>query len=161
LIGRVIKYFRHAHNRCLNTSHKHLLRHYQDNYSNSSPFSQEFLGDQGIMSSQHINQQQFTGGSLKDDPMKKYDNVAPELGVGYERWVAIRKAWQTGCKGPSSTIPPKPKKKKYDKCVDVDSIVEHLVNPRKPAFKHPVPLSEMITVCLSLLITHGIDKCGF
>jgi hypothetical protein len=166
-VGKAIRYFKDAHRRRLKSTHKKLLTRYKEEQKSLTINSQASYHQQysstdynnSMSTSSNSTSSMMSSSStteVKEDPMAKYDLVAPELGVGLDRWAAIRKAWQTGCKDPS-TLPSNKlqtttptKKKKYDKYVDVDSIVEHLVNPRKPAFKHPVPLPEMIVILIEL-----------
>jgi len=171
-IGKAVRYVRDAHKRRLKSTHKKLLTRYKEeqqqqsvkhstnaSYQSSSSYysSTDYMSTSN--SSTSTSSSTISSNEAKEDPMSKYDLVAPELGVGLDRWVAIRKAWQTGCKDPSTIAEQKrvnAKKKKYDKYVDVDSIVEHLVNPRKPAFKHPVPLPEMIVILIELWEADGL-----
>lgn len=95
---------------------------------------------------------------LPPDPMDKYEQISPELGVGIERWNAIRQAWtspSTSAPSTSDTTTDNKKPKKYY-TVDADTIVEHLVNPKKPAFKHPVPLAEMVKILIELWEADGL-----
>ena len=160
-VGKAIRYFRQG-NKLVN-SRTNLLKRYnleqeqtRRHYSTTSDFDTNTMNNSSTTSSTSSN---TSTTSTKEDPMAKYELVAPELGVGYDRWCAIRKAWQTGCKDAStSSLSDKKltRKKNYDKYVDVDSIVEHIVNPRKPAFKHPVPLPEMIVILIELWEADGL-----
>ena len=96
-----------------------------------------------------------SSGNDPNDPMNRYDTVAPELGVGLERWNAIRKSWVSGAFAKEKkTIDVMNRNKQQP--MDVDSIVEHLVNPKKPAFQKPVPLGEMINILIEIWESDGL-----
>ncbi|KAL0486332.1 hypothetical protein AKO1_002016 [Acrasis kona] len=84
-----------------------------------------------------------------DDYMKKYEAISQDL-VGVDRWNAIRQAWT------AQQHIDKKKSKTTPYTVDVDTIVEHLVNPKKPAFAHPVPLPEMVNILMELWEADGL-----
>lgn len=68
------------------------------------------------------------------------------MNLGYQRWCEIQKKWKEG----------EPKKRKQTP-VDVENVVDYLVNPRKPAFKQPVPLPEMIKILVELWEADSAD----
>lgn len=92
------------------------------------------------------------------------DQHASELGVGYERWCALRRHWlgqeqqrcaddnnndhgnnaSNGKHGKERNLP---KKRYFDfDEVDVEDIVERLVDPARPPFSQPVPLGIMVAI---------------
>lgn len=132
----------------LTTHHHHSHHHHHHHHSSF------------IMSSTNNVPQLYTKSSGNDpnDPMNLYDTVAPELGVGLERWKAIRHAWVTGefCKDKKTISALNDSREDHRDSVDVDAIVEHLVNPKKPSFQKPIPLKEMIQILLEIWESDGL-----
>eukprot|EP01027_Heterolobosea_sp_BB2_P014938 GEZU01021417.1.p1 GENE.GEZU01021417.1~~GEZU01021417.1.p1 ORF type:complete len:122 (+),score=20.98 GEZU01021417.1:165-530(+) len=108
-----------------------------------------------------------TTSAVLDDFMMKYDSIGIEHGVGYERWVAIRKAWQHGVEkttsstssessseASSSASTSSPTKKQVE--IDVDTVIDCLVHPNKPNFPQPVPLVDMVDILNELWEVEGL-----
>eukprot|EP01080_Neovahlkampfia_damariscottae_P000729 gene729-8981_t len=80
--------------------------------------------------------------SMKQQEAKQMDftQVKPELGIGVKRFQGIRKEWTKG----KENYKPKTYK------VDVESVVEDLFNDKKPKFKNPVSLPDMVDILIEI-----------
>eukprot|EP00668_Euglena_longa_P016685 GGOE01020975.1.p2 GENE.GGOE01020975.1~~GGOE01020975.1.p2 ORF type:complete len:137 (-),score=21.97 GGOE01020975.1:480-890(-) len=87
----------------------------------------------------------FSSG-LADDFTAKYESVSANLSPGFERYCAIRRAWTSSTARPQRT----------HRAVDVDAVCECLASARPTAFKHPIPLKEMVGILEELWEDDGL-----
>eukprot|EP00667_Euglena_gracilis_P019427 EG_transcript_20839 len=82
-----------------------------------------------------------------DEFTAKYEAVAAELPPGFDRYCAIRRAW-------TSSMADRPQR--AHRMVDVDAVCESLASTRPTAFKHPIPLKEMVGILVELWEDDGM-----
>ena len=86
----------------------------------------------------------FSSGT--DEATSKYDAATANLEPGYTKYCAIRDIWVG-----QGTRQPRP-----NRVVDVDAVCECLANNRPNPFKHPIPLSEMVSILVELWEDDGL-----
>mmetsp|Transcript_4756 Transcript_4756/g.17835 ORF Transcript_4756/g.17835 Transcript_4756/m.17835 type:complete len:208 (-) Transcript_4756:2560-3183(-) len=111
-----------------------------------------------LLESKHKHSYNSLGSSSRThmENSSNLDHWGEEQGVGEQRWHALREQWltadtQNNIKEDSTNgSSPSGELKKHHDYVDVDTVVEYLIHPKRPPFPKPVPLPEIVDILIEL-----------